>query len=87
MHPKIAGSPDIVIPEKKLAIFVHGCFWHKCKKCYKPPKTNVKYWLPKLKKNVARDKANALKLKRRGWKVLTLWEHEIKEGGFKRKLK
>ena len=78
MHPKIEGHPDIIIPEKKIAVFIHGCFWHKCKKCYKQPKTNVKYWVTKIKCNVARDKKNISNLKKKGWDVIVLWEHDLK---------
>lgn len=75
--PKIPGSPDIILRDKKVAIFVHGCFWHKCPKCYREPKSNKEYWLPKIKRNVRRDERNAAMLRRGGWKVVKLWEHEI----------
>ena len=78
MHPQIAGRPDIVLPKSKTAVFLHGCFWHKCPRCYKEPKSNVQYWLPKIEKNVERDKANARLLKKDSWKVMRIWEHEIK---------
>lgn len=78
MHPKIAGSPDIILPDKKLAIFLHGCFWHKCPKCYREPKTNVDYWSPKIRANVRRDSENMNALRRDEWKVKRIWEHEIK---------
>src|SRR3990167_6022712 len=70
MHPKIPGSPDIIIPDKKIAIFLHGCFWHRCPKHYKEPKSNRKYWLPKIDKNAERDKKNIRLLKNSGWKVV-----------------
>jgi len=79
LHQNLPGKPDIVFKSKKVAIFVDGCFWHKCPKCYKEPKSNKKYWIPKINKNVKRDKANNLKLKKDGWKVLRFWEHEIKK--------
>lgn len=79
MHPKINGSPDIILPDSKTAVFIHGCFWHKCKKCWIKPKSNIEYWLPKLRKNVKRDKKNTAVLKSRGWKVLVIWEHDIKK--------
>lgn len=78
MHPKIKGSPDIIFPEAKTALFIHGCFWHKCNRCWIKPKSNVEYWLPKIRKNVERDKKNIEILKRHGWKVAIIWEHEIK---------
>ena len=79
MHPKIPGSPDIIIPDKKIAIFLHGCFWHRCPKHYKEPKSNRKYWLPKIDKNAERDKKNIRLLKNSGWKVVRIWEHELKK--------
>ena len=78
MHPKIAGSPDIIIPEGKIAIFLHGCFWHKCPFHYKAPKSNRNYWLPKIEKNVERDKRNINILRKNGWKVVRIWEHKLK---------
>ncbi|MBD3360360.1 DNA mismatch endonuclease Vsr, partial [Candidatus Peregrinibacteria bacterium] len=77
IHYKLPGKPDIVFTKKKIAIFVDGCFWHKCPKCYEAPKTNKKYWLPKIEKNASRDKENARKLRSRGFKVIRIWEHEV----------
>ena len=79
MHPNIPGSPDLILKDKKVAVFINGCFWHKCPKCYKAPKSNVEYWLPKIERNVKRDKNNARLLKKDGWKVVSIWEHEIKK--------
>lgn len=78
MHPDINGSPDLIIKDKKTAIFIHGCFWHKCPKCYKEPKSNKEYWLPKIDKNVKRDRRNTNSLKKQGFKVITYWEHDLK---------
>ena len=78
MHPKILGSPDLTIPNQTIAVFLNGCFWHKCPICYKPPKSNKEYWLPKLDRNVERDLLNRERLKSSGWIVISLWEHEIK---------
>lgn len=79
MHPKIEGSPDVTIPDRRKALFLHGCFWHKCSGCYTEPKTRRKYWLPKLEQNVQRDKENEKSLRRHGWKVVKIWEHELKK--------
>jgi len=76
-QPKMIGSPDFANKKKKIAIFVHGCFWHKCPKHYKQPESNKKYWLPKLQKNVERDKRNEKMLKSKGYKVIKIWEHDI----------
>ncbi len=79
MHPKILGSPDLILKSQKVAVFIHGCFWHRCSKCFKKPKTNRKYWLPKIKKNTERDRRNAKLLKSFGFRIITVWEHEIKK--------
>ncbi len=86
MHPKIEGSPDILLEDTKTAVFLHGCFWHKCPKCYIKPKTNKKYWLPKIENNVKRDRKNSKILKRMGFKVVRIWEHETK-GSFNKVIK
>jgi DNA mismatch endonuclease (patch repair protein) len=72
------GKPDIVIVSKKIAIFVDGCFWHKCPKCFRSPNSNKPYWSEKIKRNIARDKRINKILKSKGWKVIRIWEHEIK---------
>ncbi len=79
MHPAIAGSPDIIFKDFKIALFIHGCFWHMCRKCCRPPKTNKKYWIPKLMSNVRRDKKNIQLLRKDGWKTSVLWEHDAKK--------
>lgn len=75
----LPGKPDIVLPKYHTVIFVHGCFWHQHKGCRRAtrPKTNLTYWLPKLKRNVQRDKLNLRGLKAHGWSVLTVWECQI----------
>ena len=78
MHPRMIGSPDIIIPKIKLAIFIQGCFWHKCKKCYKKPKNNKLFWQNKVRINVKRDNRNQRNLRISGWKVMVVWEHSIK---------
>lgn len=79
LHYKIDGKPDIVIVSKKIAIFIDGCFWHKCPKCYRQPNSNLDYWLPKIQRNVMRDKAVNNNLKSKGWRVIRIWEHQIKK--------
>ncbi len=79
IHCKLPGKPDVVFAKRKVAIFMDGCFWHKCPKCYTPPKTNKKYWLPKIDKNSMRDRKNVKMLKKKGFRVVRLWEHEIKK--------
>ena len=77
---KLPGKPDIVMKKHKTAIQVRGCFWHQhgCK-FSNSPKTNKSYWLPKLKRNKERDKENDKKIKRLGWKLITMWECNIKK--------
>jgi DNA mismatch endonuclease (patch repair protein) len=77
-HPKVYGNPDFVNKTKKIAVFVDGCFWHKCPTCYRQPQSNTHYWIPKIDRNEARDREIDRKLKRMGWKVCRVWEHEIK---------
>jgi len=74
------GRPDIVFPESWLAIFVNGCFWHRCSRCDLPlPKTNRAFWRGKFELNVERDARKRKDLKTAGWHVITLWECEIKK--------
>ncbi|MDM5264574.1 hypothetical protein PF327_10250 [Sulfurovum sp. XTW-4] len=74
------GRPDIAFPGKKIAIFVNGCFWHRCPICNPSfPKTNLDFWTEKFNKNVARDKKKREDLEELGWKVLTIWECESKK--------
>ncbi len=77
----LPGTPDIVLPKYKLAIFVNGCFWHRHEGCMiaTTPKSNPDFWLAKFKKNVARDKRNYAKLREMGWQVLVIWECKVKE--------
>ena len=75
----LPGSPDIAFHDKKIAVFVDGCFWHGCPKHYKEPKTNVMYWHKKIKNNKQRDSRANKELKALGWKSVRIWEHEIKE--------
>lgn len=82
-QPRIQGNPDFGLKNRKIVIFVDGCFWHKCPKCYRKPKSNVNYWTPKIKRNVERDKKNTLLLRKKGWKVLRFWEHEINKSSKK----
>lgn len=78
MHPAIEGSPDAILKDRKVAVFVHGCFWHGCPACYVRPSSNRRYWSGKIKRNRARDRACIRKLKADGWKAVVLWEHELK---------
>lgn len=78
---KLEGKPDIVFPKKKVAVFVHGCFWHQhgCKDTYRP-KSRQEFWNQKLDRNIQRDKEVIEKLEKDGWKVVVIWECEVKNG-------
>lgn len=77
----LPGCPDIVLPGHEAAIFVHGCFWHGhgCKRAGRLPKTNADFWVQKLGANLARDARNRKALENLGWKVLVVWECELKD--------
>ena len=82
LHRKdLPGKPDIVLPKYKSVIFVHGCFWHHHEGCIKSkmPKTNVEFWQDKITANVKRDKSNQADLEKMGWRVLVVWECDIKK--------
>lgn len=72
------GRPDFVFPAARIAVFVDGCFWHGCPKCGHIPKTNVPYWKKKLARNKARDRVVTQDLKSQGFKVIRLWECQVK---------
>lgn len=73
------GNPDVVFPDVQVAIFVDGCFWHKCPSCQrKLPKANHDYWENKLNRNVERSAAYDKALTDTGWRVIHVWEHELK---------
>lgn len=75
---RLPGRPDVVFPSYRLAIFVHGCFWHRCPKCnISTPQTNPQYWEEKLSRNVDRDKRVFSQLEQAGWHAMRLWECEI----------
>jgi DNA mismatch endonuclease (patch repair protein) len=76
---KAPGHPDIAYPGRKVAIFVHGCFWHRCPKCNPPlPKANQEYWSKKFALNQERDRRKIEALEAAGWRVVVVWECEIK---------
>ncbi len=82
LHAKnLPGRPDLVFPGKRIAIFVHGCFWHRHTGCRyaTSPKTRVQFWESKFQTNVDRDRRNVSDLESLGWKVLTVWQCELKK--------
>lgn len=72
------GKPDIVLPKYKTVIFIDSCFWHGCKKHYRVPVINKKYWTKKILRNLKRDKEVLKHYKKLYWKTFRVWEHEIK---------
>ena len=77
---KLPGCPDIVLPKYKTVISVHGCFWHKhdCPR-FVWPSSNQDYWIPKIQRNIERDRLNAAELQKKGWHIITVWECELKK--------
>lgn len=74
----LPSKPDVVFMDEKIAVFLDSCFWHGCPKHLRKPKSNEEYWQPKIQNNVKRDKRNRSKLRRMGWSVLRIWEHDLK---------
>jgi DNA mismatch endonuclease (patch repair protein) len=74
---RLRGNPDFVFPKQRTAIFVDGCFWHGCAKHCRMPQGNSVYWKPKISGNKKRDQLVTRDLRRSGWSVLRIWEHEL----------
>lgn len=85
---RLPGTPDIVLPKYRTAIFVNGCFWHMHDGCryFVWPKSNEEFWRNKILTNIARDKNNYSKLHELGWKVIIIWECELKKNNQKEAL-
>ncbi|WP_206679051.1 very short patch repair endonuclease [Caulobacter sp. RHG1] len=82
LHRKdLPGNPDLVMPGRRLAFFVHGCFWHghDCARGSRVPKNNRDYWLAKVARNKARDERSTEALRATGWRVETIWECAFKD--------
>lgn len=77
---KLPGSPDIVLKKHKAVVFIDGCFWHGHKDCkyYRLPKSNTDFWRHKIAMNIARDYASGVELRLAGWRVIRIWECELK---------
>lgn len=81
LHTKnLPGKPDVVLPKYKTVVFVNGCFWHRHENCryFVVPKTRTEFWLDKIGRNVAKDEKQRAELQSQGWRVLTVWECELK---------
>ena len=78
-HVGLPGKPDFVFRQNRIAVFVDGCFWHGCPRCYRLPEDNRPYWREKVRSNRLRDRRNARRLRTKGWKVLRFWEHTLRD--------
>jgi DNA mismatch endonuclease (patch repair protein) len=78
-HLPLPGKPDFAFPKKRIAVFVDGCFWHGCPRCYKPPKSNQRFWREKLLYNQTHDKKVNRQLRQQGWKVIRIWQHALQK--------
>lgn len=76
-NQKLFGKPDFVFRMQRVCVFVDGCFWHGCPKCYRAPTSNVGYWVTKIERNRARDRCVSKTLRSKDWRVLRVWEHEL----------
>jgi DNA mismatch endonuclease Vsr len=79
MHNRaLPGNPDFVFLKERIAVFVDGCFWHGCSRCGHIPKTNSPFWRAKIQRNIERDRANIRKLGDSDFRVVRIWEHELR---------
>lgn len=77
-HPNLPGKPDFVFKQARLVIFIDGCFWHACSRCYRLPQDNRAYWQTKAANNRRRDRLRSRQLRKLGWRVIRVWEHSLK---------
>ena len=75
----LPGTPDFVLPDHGVAIFVHGCFWHGCPRCFRGTKRNAAWWREKVRRNRLRDQRKARELRALGFRVVQLWEHDSRD--------
>ncbi len=76
-HLNLPGHPDFTFPSQRVVLFVDGCFWHGCARCYRAPKERADYWREKVERNRSRDKQVSVTLRKAGWRVIRVWEHDI----------
>ena len=74
----LPGTPDWLSKGNKVAVFIHGCFWHGCPRHYREPRSNTEFWRAKIARNRARDRRVAREFRALGWRVFSLWEHSLK---------
>lgn len=80
-HQPLVGKPDFVFAEARLTVFVDGCFWHGCRHHSTNPKSNASFWRKKLDKNITRDRLVNRELRKAGWRVVRIWEHDLPKRG------
>ena len=78
-HLALPGKPDFVFRQRRIAVFLDGCFWHGCPRCYQRPQSSQRYWDTKLARNRKRDRQIRTQLRRAGWRVIRIWEHEVRK--------
>ena len=83
LHSALPGRPDIVFPRERIAVFIDGCFWHRCPVHFRKPATNAYAWEAKISGNVERDRQVDVRLIGEGWEVLRFWEHQVDESAAK----
>jgi DNA mismatch endonuclease, patch repair protein len=83
----LIGNPDFVFPKAKVVVFVDGCFWHGHPQKCRMPETNREYWERKIQRNVVRDRAVTRMLRKKGWKVLRIWEHRVTDASTLKRLR
>ena len=76
---RLLGKPDFVFPRNRVAVFVDGCFWHGCQWHCRMPKSRQDFWKRKIARNKVRDREVGRALRKRGWRVVRVWEHELRE--------
>jgi DNA mismatch endonuclease (patch repair protein) len=78
----LTGSPDVIFTRGRIAIFLDGCFWHGCRRCRSIPSTHRTFWMNKIENNRKRDRKVLRALRAKGWKVLRIWEHELRKDSY-----
>jgi DNA mismatch endonuclease (patch repair protein) len=83
----IKGRPDFIFPKQSVLVFIDGCFWHGCAVCYRRPKASRAYWDDKVRRNRDRDKNVTRELRKLGYRVIRIWEHELREARWPSRLR
>lgn len=85
-HVDLPGRPDFIFRSHRLAVFIDGCFWHGCPRCYRPPDDNKRYWRAKVLSNRSRDRRRTRELRSLQWQVMRIWEHSLKSPAQRRRV-